>query len=281
MNNRSTRAVTMGKDKNPALALPSGSTSDSQNKKRSRDDLDRTDEHVENLDELLVRFKQLIDDGNAKIQKQIESTNAALVTEISTLRNEVHQLKNDYARDFSQLSETSGKTEMNVQRNKDAIAKLPKVVELILTGVPYHQRERTDVIMQRLSAVLGFDDEDTPLVYAKRLARNPIAVGATPPILLQFAFKAARDDFFHRYLSKKDLNLNQLGFDVNKRVYLNENLTDVARNIKGLALKLKRSGKVLNVFSKDGTIFVKPIGDAVAQPIFNVDQLTCFGLSIE
>lgn len=271
--NRATRATTVAKDK-PTAALPFGSNDDNDNKKQSREHLDRVDAHVGNFDDLLFRLKQLIDDGNSKLEERIESSSNALCNEISTLRKEVHQLKAEYAQDFDQLSERHAKTEIDVRKNKDSISRMPRSSELILTGVPFYKTENTSSLLRKVSSVLEYHDTDGPLVYTKRLARFPIADGANPPILLQFAFKAARDDFFHRYFLKKGLNLNQLGFDVDKRVYLNENLTDSARNIKGVALKLKRSGKVRNVFSKDGTIFVKPNdGNAPVQPIFHVDQL--------
>lgn len=271
----------MGKDnkEKSVLALPLGTGGENQNKKRSRDDLDQTDDQVETFDVLLMRMKQLIAEGNARIEQKIDSTNAALVNEISSLRDEVHQLKADCARDFGQFREVQTKTEMDVRRNKDAINRLAKSDDLILTGVPYNSTENTNNIAKMLSTAIGYSESDCPPVFTKRLARTPITTGASPPILLQFAFRASRDDFFHRYLLNKNLNLNQLGFDVDKRVYLNENLTESARNIKGIALKLKSSGRIRNVYSKDGTIYVKPNEGDVAQPIFDVEQLTEYGYS--
>lgn len=276
--NRLTRAAVMGKDtkEKPTLALPIGSSGENQNKKRSRDDLDQTDDQVDNFDVLLMRMKQLIADGNARIEQKIDSNNAALVTEIASLRKEVNQLKSDCARDFKQMCEVQTKTEVDVLKNKDAINRLAKSADLILTGVPYNQSENTENIVKLLSYAIGYSESDCPPVYTKRLARTPIATGATPPILLQFAFKAFRDEFFFRYLSKKNLNMNQLGFEIDKRVFLNENLTESARRIKSMALKLKNSGRIKNVYSKDGTIYVKLREDDAAQPVFDVGQLKEF-----
>ena len=271
----------MGKDgkEKPTLALPLGSSGENVNKKRSRDDLDQTDDQVEGFDVLLLRMKDLIAEGNARIEQKIDVNNAALVNEITSLRKEVHQLKADCARDFKQICDVQAKTEMDVRRNKDAVNRLAKSDDLILTGVPFSATENTNNIVKLLSAAIGYCESDCPPVYTKRLARTPIAAGSSPPILLQFAFRASRDDFFFRYLSKKNLNLNQLGFDVDKRVYLNENLTESARNIKGIALKLKSGGRIKNVYSKDGTIYVKPNDGEAAQPVFEVGQLTEYGYS--
>lgn len=239
--------------------------------------MDKTEEQDETFDNLLVRIKQMIDDGNTKIEQKIESSNKAVVCEIATLREEVHQLKADYARDLNRLNESHAKTELDVLKNKDAVNRLPKSNDLILTGVPYSPMENTGALIQKVAAALEYSDTNAPVVYTKRLARTPIVAGATPPILIQFAFRASRDEFFHRYFARKNLNLTQLGYDVDRRIYINENLTESARYIKGTALKLKRSGKIHHVFSKDGIIFVKPTEDVPALPIYYVDQLAEYG----
>lgn len=219
----------------------------------------------------------MIDEGNAKIENKIESSNAALVTEISTLRDEVNQLKVDYARDFKSLCESHEKTAEQVRRSKDNAGKILRSNDLILTGVPYRPTEKTDEILREIATTLGYNDSDVPPVFTKRLARIPIAAGSTPPILLQFAFRASKDEFFHRYFASKNLSLLHLGFDTDKRIFINENLTESTRNIKGAALKLKRNGHLQNVFTKDGTVYVKPLEDVPAQPVFSLDQLKIFG----
>lgn len=97
--------------------------------------------------------------------------------------------------------------------------------------------------MLKTTASLGYGEQDQPLISVKRLARIPIAPGSTPPIALKFAFKFARDEFYSRYLRSRKLTLEHLGFNVNKRVYLNENLTELARKVKTHAVKLKKAGK--------------------------------------
>lgn len=267
----------MSKDK-PTLALPVESSScDGQNIKPTREDVARTDHGVESFDALLVRIKQMIDNGNANIEKKIECSNKALVAEISTLRDEVNQLKVEYARDFDSLSESHAKTAIEVRKNTDVAGRMQKSNDLLLTGVPFCADENTDDILKKVAAALNYGDSDVPPVFTKRLARIPIASGATPPILFQFAFRASKDDFFQRYFLAKKLSLLHLGFDVDRRIYLNENLTESARNIKGSALKLKRSGLIRNVFSKNGIIYVKPLEDVPAQPIYDVVQLSDFG----
>lgn len=270
------RATAMGKHR-PTFAVTLRSNNEYQNKTRSREELDRTTNLVENFDDLLARLKHMIDDGNARIERKIDSSNASLVNEIATLRDEVHQLKFDCARDFNQLRDSHARTDAEVQKNRDAVDRLSKSNDLILTGVPYSPAENTRSLFIKLAAVLEYGDTNIPLVFTKRLARAPVTNGSTPPMLLQFAFRAVRDEFFLRYLSRKNLSLSHLGFNVERRIFLNENLTESARNIKGIALQLKRAGRIQNVISKAGVIYVKPKDDVAVQPIFHVRQLDKYG----
>lgn len=267
----------MGKGKT-SLASPVGPVnSENQNNNRSRGFIpDRTDE-VETLGQLLVRIQWMIEEGNAKLERKIESSNLALVAEIATLRDEMNQLKDDYARELNDLRELHAKTVEEVRRNKDVATKLLKSNDLILSGVPYLPNEKTDDILQKVAVTLGFGNYEVPPVFTKRLARSPIVPGAVPPILLQFSCRALKDEFFRRYFAVKKLSLLHLGFEDNRRIYLNENLSESARIIKQFALKLKRRGLLRNVYSKEGTIYVKPLKDVPAQPIYDVVQLSVFG----
>ncbi|KAL9705217.1 hypothetical protein quinque_008735 [Culex quinquefasciatus] len=210
------------------------SSKDGTNFKRSRDDLDETDDRIQSFDELLTRMKQMFDDTNTRI----DTCKSDLQAEFTTLREDVQSFKDRCSVEINNLSDALALTQNN-----------------------------------SASAALGYGERELPLIYTKRLARPPIAPGSTPPILLQFAFRAARDDFYFRYLSSHNLSLTHLGFNVNKRVYLNENLTDQARSIKGAALKLKKSGKLHSVYTKDGFIFVKPAEGGEAKLVNSLEQL--------
>lgn len=48
-----------------------------------------------------------------------------------------------------------------------------------------------------------------------------------------------------------------IGFSVDKRIFVNENLGPSAREIRTKALKLRREGKLRSVFTKNGTVYIK------------------------
>lgn len=242
---------------------------DGSNFKRSRDELDKTDDEVQTFDELLTRMKQMFDETNSRI----DSCKSDLQSEFATLREDVQTFKDRCTVEINNLSDALVKTQNNVNLNHERHLKSSKSYDLLLSGVPYQQHEDLLGFVKRASAALGYDERELPLIYSKRLARPPIVAGSTPPILLQFAFRAARDDFYFRYLSSHNLSLIHLGFNVNKRVYLNENLTEQARAIKSAALKLKKSGKIHSVYTKDGFIYVKAAEGGEARAVNSLEQL--------
>lgn len=272
--NRTTRttASKMGKESQTLL-----SSNQNKSERGSKDDLHKSTDQPLSIDDLFDRMKLMIEEGNVKIEQKIDGFNSTLVNEITTLRTDVKALKADCVQQFRDLKDSFTVTQRDVNENREAIRRQEKSRDLLLTGVPYTVSESTDEFLHKVALAVGYTDENVPLVFTKRLARTPIAPGTTPPILMQFAFKASRDEFFHRYLSTRNLNLLALGFSVDRRIFLNENLTDSARRAKGAAIKLKKEGKISSVFTKDGVIFVKSKPDSPAQPVNSPDQLQSFG----
>lgn len=239
--------------------------------KRSRDDV--ADGHVKSLDELLLRMQNMFDNTNTKIETAVDSCKRDLQAEINTLRADVRKIQSECSSEIRRLSDSVMEIGVDVRTNKQRILVGEKRNDLLLSGVPYLAAEDLMGYVTSISSYLGYGADCIPHIYPKRLARTPIPAGATPPIVLQFSFKLARDEFYNRYLSSRDLSLSHLGFDVNKRIFINENLTEEARKIKALAIKLKKAGKLMSVYTRNGTVFIKACADAAVQPIYAEDQL--------
>lgn len=216
--NRTTRttAAKMSKESQPLLA-----SSHNKPEKGSRDDLHKSTDQLVSIDDLFDRMKLMIEDGNVKIEQKIDGFNSTLVNEISTLRTDVKALKADCVQQFRDLKESFTNTQRDVRINQETIKRQEKSHDLLLTGVPYSTTESTNGFLHQIALALGYSEATVPLAYTKRLARIPIVPGTTPPILMQFAFKASRDEFFHRYLSTRSLSLVSLGFNVDRRIFVN------------------------------------------------------------
>lgn len=100
--------------------------------------------------------------------------------------------------------------------------------------------------------------------------------GDSSLVLVQFALKNQQDDFYSAYLRRRDLQLNHLGFDSTRRVYVNENLTAAARKLKTAAIRLKKAGKLASVYTKLGIIYIKPTTAAQPTIILSEEELNKF-----
>lgn len=259
---------TMGKTKTNTL-VPLTTETKSNPCKRSKEDLDSSDDHVETLDDLLFRMQQMFNETNSRI----EQSKCDLRSEIADLREDVQQFKQDCSNEVLRLTESVNDIRSNALMNEERLLASMRTNDLLLSGVPYKPNEDLVGYSSKVSSALGYNEQNLPLIHTKRLARLPIEAGASPPIVLQFAFKNVRDDFYQRYLSSRSLSLNHLGFSINKRIYVNENLTVLARQLKAHAIKLKKTGKLHNVFTKDGFVFIKRKPEDQAQMVLSMDGL--------
>ncbi|XP_055526716.1 uncharacterized protein LOC129719262 [Wyeomyia smithii] len=260
-----------GRGKTAQSLQPSGIGDGNSVTKRSREDLDQVGEQDQalTLDNIMNRMQMLFEETNRKIDRY----QGELRKDIDTLRCEVQQFKNDCRDEVNKLAASVSTVRTDVCLNKERMAVNEKATDLLLSGVPYNPTENLDSFIMAVSNALGYTEQEIPLIYAKRLARLPKQVGSTPPIIMQFAFKIAREDFYRRYLSSRNLSLLHLGFSVNQRIYINESLTELGRKIKAEALKLKRDGKLHAVFTRGGSVYVKTAMDAEAVPAHRLDLL--------
>ena len=197
------------------------------------------------------------------------------------LSSEITQLRADLTSDIDKLREETNKTVSelvsSVEGTKTEVTHMVdrsiKRNDLIISGVPYTQGEDLNSYVRAWSRSLGYTENGIPLVDVRRLSKPGANVGAAPVILLQFAFNTQRNEFYSRYLRSRNLSLSQIGFSVNKRVYVNENLSPYAREIRTKALQLKRNGKIQAVYSRDGIVYVKPINGRAERAILSANDL--------
>lgn len=145
--------------------------------------------------------------------------------------------------------------------------------ELIISGVPYVTEENLEQVFHHIAVALGYTPTNIPIVYLKRLSRTPINVGSSPLILCQFALRGVRDEFYGKYLRQRSLNLRHVGFNNANRIYINENLTLDDRSIRKEAIKLKTQGRIAQVFTRSGAVFVRVKQGDEAELCSSLDQL--------
>lgn len=183
-----------------------------------------------------------------KINEQMQSVKAEIKTELDHMRTQLEKSIGD-------LAKTVYTNKESIQANAAALSRCQNTNDLIVSGVPYIKDENLSSYFDAWCKHLGY--ASVPLVDIRRLSKLPMDVGKNYKILLQFAITNQRCDFYRKYLSTRSLALDQIGFQCTDRIFINENLTALARGIKAKALSAKREGKLNSVFSKNGEIFVK------------------------
>lgn len=212
-------------------------SSEGNNNKRPRDDglaMEESD------GDILSKIEQMFAASYAKIEAKIDSSNSKLEQRIGGVETMLTALKRECTENINSLSKTVTEVRCEIQSTAQRMDRFEKANDLIISGIPYSTNENLGQLFYILAKALAYNDLDRPIVDLKRLMRLPIAAGATPPIVCQFAFKNARDAFYGRYLKARNLTLRHLGFDSDLRVFLNENLTQHARDIRTYAVKMKK-----------------------------------------
>lgn len=217
---------------------------------------------------------------NNELARMITNQNKILQARMDKLEDELHsQLSKGLDEIKAELSDVNTrlrKVEAEQEGNAESIARTLLTDDLTISGVPYTVGEDLQHYFRCWCLAMGYADNMVPLVDIRRLTRSPLNAGSNCLILMQFAFTNQRNDFFSKYLAMRSLNLAQIGFQANKRVYVNESLTPAARKIKAKAIELKKQGKLAYAFSKGGVIYVKELNSEDNVVVKSMEELQRF-----
>lgn len=199
----------------------------------------------------------------------------------ASLSAQMNKLKADISVDIEQLREENNNTfrklNVSIERTKsDAVSAVDRNVrmnDLIVSGVPFTPREDLSAYFSTWCQSLGYAENCTPMVDIRRLTKGTPKAGAASLLLIQFAITVQRNDFFARYLRSRNLSLLEIGFSVNQRIFINENLGLATRGLRSKALAMKKNGQLSGVFTRDGIVFVKTNGSDRAVAVMSESEL--------
>lgn len=182
----------------------------------------------------------------------------------SELKTEIQSMKNECAVKFQQHDAALESLHKRVDSVSNLIGALANRNELIISGIPSTPGENLNYTLKAIGKYLAVKDTTIQMVETRRMSsgKNSDRDGL---IVVEFPLKAARDEFYSAYLRRRDLRLNHIGIDSDRRVYVNESLTSEARKLKAAALHLKKAGKLASVYTRLGIVYIKPT--AGAQPL--------------
>lgn len=226
------------------------------------------------VNELANLMKSQFSTFQRTTRDDINALGEKLSSEMKQLREEltvdIDQLRQESKRTYDELASSIRSVETGTTH---ALEVTTRTNDLIVSGVPYVQGENLPSYFNAWCSALGYTEDCLPMVDIRRLIGRNAAAGKSVVIMIQFALAVQRNDFYSRYLRSRSLNLSDIGFSINKRIYVNENLGPAARQVRSKALQLKKDGKLQSVYTRNGTIFVKKTGTDQGAAVGSTDDL--------
>lgn len=222
------------------------------------------------FEKTLTRMEEI----NTNISGKIDAVKAELDGKLEAVMHDINKFKADCTLNLKSNEDALCSLSGRVGEISQEIDTLENRNELIVSGIPYLKNENLKLYFKAMWKQIGLEEDCNPLVDLRRLGRQ--GTQGDGLILVQFALRNNRDDFYSRYLQKRDLKLCHLGINSQQRIYVNENLTVAARKLKAAALRLKKAGKLSSVYTRLGVVMVKRSVDQQPVPIQSEQHLDQF-----
>lgn len=169
-----------------------------------------------------------------------EVTNADLALLITALTDKVNSSIESNLRQFERADFRL--CELERETNKKGI---------IITGIKPAEGENLVNIVIKLGETVGVEIEEWDIDDIWRVGKNKEIIKVV------FLRSIAKRFLVQKIREKKDLTANQIGFDYNDKVFVNEALGPAASKIFARARELKRAKKINQVWTSAGRIFYK------------------------
>lgn len=228
------------------------------------------------MNEQFKLTQERIEAVNSTISEKIDSVKAEFDDKLSSVSREIASFKEECGVQFAGNESALNALDEKVNGITQEIDGLEKRNELVVSGIPYLPRENLASYFHSMWKQVGLNEAHTPTVDIRRLNSSSSGERQNSLILLEFALRNQRDDFYSSYLRKCNLQLSHLGINSSRRFYVNENLAVAARKIKAAALRLKKAGRLSMVYTKQGIVFVKGIDNQQAVAMYSESQLEQF-----
>lgn len=216
-------------------------------------------------DMIIADLANLMQSQLASLQQTAREEFKKLGASITSLTSQLSKLREDITSDMEGLREENKRTFATFSASIDkaqhdtslALDRSTRINDLVISGIPFVDGENLLSYFHAWCRSFGYDERNFPLVDIRRLSKGTMSAGNVYMVLLQFAITVQRNDFYSRYLRSRSLSLSGIGFSVNKRIFINENLGPALRALRSKALQLKKEGKLSSVYTRAGTLFVK------------------------
>ena len=221
---------------------------------------------------LSIRLLELIDKKHEKLGKALdykfqrifqtmETTKNDIINELANMREEMQNLNNSVSK-LEKDVECSNNLKSVVESLQEQVETLHNKAissELRILGVPWVANENLHTVFNKICEALNIETPNTISIH--RVKRNDSGEG---PIIVKLTSANERNQLMRSLAlyrrnnnNKGMLRLNNIGFESDSPIYVNENLTSRNNNIMRAVSKYKREKTIAAAYTLRGSIFIK------------------------
>lgn len=222
---------------------------------------------------LQTSMQTLCNDIKAEFQSQIIQLNDKIDANQAIVQKQITDLQSNVEKCMEQTNGTD-----------DDLQRMSKLNELKISGIVHTNDQNLNDIFIEIAKLTQFDLSNAINVpkLSRVFKRNKTSNTSSPTsiVIAKFVANHIRNDFYSRYLNKiaakQPIMSENINLPVGTRIIIGENLTAKNHGIFVEASKLKKEGKLCQVFTQDGLVQVKSIRNEKATTIRSQRQLELF-----
>lgn len=215
----------------------------------------------------------------ADIAKMLDENKKHLENVINTKFDEANSkmeaLTGNLIRQINSLETSHQTLTVRVDKQEDELARICKLTELRINGIPWKSDENLNDIFVKISNKIQFDvSNKINLPFLSRINKSTAdSMKRNGTIIAQFVAPHIKRMFYGCYLKNLSLNLKDIEFQSDTRIIISENLTKINKIIFDEAYKMKREKTIQQVFTVNGSVHIRIQNDKPAILINSLNNL--------
>lgn len=201
-----------------------------------------------------MSFSDLADMMMNMVREFTVEINKAVESSISRLKAEFTSLHAHYEAKLKLVEHRMEQLNTSLQMALSTNERAANQNKLLIFGIPATPDENLSDHFSSVCSHLGYQNDHHPIAHLTRLPGSKRTPRGNEPVLIDFAMLGQRREFFSKYLRTRTLALKHLGFATDGRIFINEFLPPSSREVLSTARRMKREGKLMKVYTRNGVI---------------------------
>lgn len=189
------------------------------------------------------------------IEEKLKNVVNEINVKIDLLQTKINQVENDFMLKMEgvegRIQASESNTDTNGHGNLDKrlleLERVSKLTDVIVAGVPPESVDNQQIFSNICTAIKTETKwNDVGSMFRLR----------SGSIIIKFLSIGIKERFFTDYLKFKNLSVQHLGYQVAKRIFINESLSNHVSNLLKSALAMRKDGLIYKVYTSNGNLFI-------------------------